>query len=633
MPFGFHALAGAWLFALLGPLVVFYFLKLKRPRQTISSLVLWRQVINDSRVNSPFQRFKRNLLLLLQILLLVLVVLAAMQPFRRARGQRLERIPVLIDCSASMAALDREGGVSRLDVAKKRARSLIDGLLPDQELCLISFSDTARKRTDFTNNKRVLRDTLDMLAIEDLPGNVEDALRLAQGLSRTASFDEVLLLSDGNFPRRAHFELSFTLGFQRLEPAGANLGITALTARRQGTASWDIFVQIEGSAHADLTGSLELTQDGDIAATQAFTLGSGEAERMIFRIRGSRATVIRARLIPGGFDSLASDNAASITLPALRNMWVYCPQSLVAYRHALAATPGIRVLVEPEAAQFDFLISDRAEDLTLKAGAALYVGVIPGDLQGLLQVAEGGSAVVDWRRNAALFQHVELNDLVLLDEPQMTAGVREEDIENLGYEVIAWGGKGPLILRKGERDRLDYFMLFDSSRSTLPYRVGFPVLVANLARLAARQAGLASAAAPRTGVLPAMVLAKEREYDVEGPGGIALRGRSDAQGRLAGVQAMRTGRYRVMDGGVERAAVEVALLAPSETGLAGVSEIIFDEDMAVGEASGPLRADRSLWMALALIAFLVLLVEWWYFNRRPLPSAAGTVEAARGAGL
>ena len=62
----FTSLSSAWLFALIVPLVIFYFLKLKRPRQTIPSLVLWRQVMNDQRVNSPFQRFKRNLLLLLQ---------------------------------------------------------------------------------------------------------------------------------------------------------------------------------------------------------------------------------------------------------------------------------------------------------------------------------------------------------------------------------------------------------------------------------------------------------------------------------------------------------------------------------------------------------------------------------------
>ena len=105
----FTSLSSAWLFLLIVPLVVFYFLKLRRPRVEISSLVLWRQVLSDQRVNSPFQRFKRNLLLLLQLLLLALLVLAAMQPFLRRETGRAHRLPVLIDVSASMAALGQGG--------------------------------------------------------------------------------------------------------------------------------------------------------------------------------------------------------------------------------------------------------------------------------------------------------------------------------------------------------------------------------------------------------------------------------------------------------------------------------------------------------------------------------------------
>src|SRR3954453_12282906 len=97
----FLSLSSAWFFLLLAPLIAFYFLKLRRPRQVIPSLVLWRQVLADQRVNSPFQRFKRNILLLLQLLLLALLALAAMQPVLRRLGSGATRLPVLIDVSAS----------------------------------------------------------------------------------------------------------------------------------------------------------------------------------------------------------------------------------------------------------------------------------------------------------------------------------------------------------------------------------------------------------------------------------------------------------------------------------------------------------------------------------------------------
>ena len=60
-----------WISVLVLPvLAALYFLKLKRPQLEVPSLVLWRRVLDDQRVNSPFQRFKRNLLLLVQLLLL-----------------------------------------------------------------------------------------------------------------------------------------------------------------------------------------------------------------------------------------------------------------------------------------------------------------------------------------------------------------------------------------------------------------------------------------------------------------------------------------------------------------------------------------------------------------------------------
>ncbi|MGB8168843.1 MAG: VWA domain-containing protein, partial [Chthoniobacteraceae bacterium] len=206
---GFSSLASAWLFALLIPVVLFYFLKLKRPRAEIPSLVLWRQVLSDQRVNSPFQRFKRHLLLLLQILLLCLLALAAMQPFLRRTSARGDRLVIMIDVSASMAALHHEGGSSRLDEARKKVREIIDGMLPGQEMSLIAFSRHARRLIPFTDNQRDLRDALTALETEDVPSDLEEALRLAQALARSASFEKVLLFSDGNFPAKANFELPF----------------------------------------------------------------------------------------------------------------------------------------------------------------------------------------------------------------------------------------------------------------------------------------------------------------------------------------------------------------------------------------------------------------------------------------
>ena len=621
----FTALSSAWLFLLLVPLVAFYFLKLKRPRQVVPSLVLWRQVLADQRVNSPFQRFKRNILLLLQILLLLLLVLAAMQPILRRATSGATRLPVLIDVSASMAALDKAGGQSRLDAAKARVRSLIDTLPSDQQVCLIAFAKTARRLTGFTNNRTELRDALATLEIDDVPGDLEEALRLAQALARTAQFDRIWLISDGNFPARANFELSFQIDFQRLAPAGTNFGITTLNARRALGGQWEVFVQLAGSTDAESTsGTVELRQGESVIGSEKVSLVKGSAPRLSFRVGGEQAVTLQARYVPSDFDALASDNTAWLTLPAVRPLSVFVPAALTTFRHALGTLQGVNVFPDESGATqagYDLIISGEAADLQLPARAVCSIGRVPPELEKLVSLTPENGRVIDWRRDSPLLQHVSLDDVVLMDTAHRAPDATEMSFRDLGYETLADGPHGPVILEKRDGDILRVHLLFQPERSTLPYRVGFPVLVSNLVQIALKQAQLAEVAAAPTGVLPPLALAAERTVQVEGPANFRTEAKTDARGQLTGVPAPRAGEY-VIRGEGEPRRVGVSVLSPAETSLVAVDQIEFNEQLKVTAATGAVRTDRSLWWALSAVALAVLLVEWWWFNRRPALSVA-----------
>ncbi len=618
----FLSLSSAWLFALLVPLTALYFLKLKRPRQVIPSLVLWRQVMNDQRVNSPFQRFKRNLLLLLQILLLTLLVLAAMQPLLRHRSSVAGRLPVLIDTSASMAALDKPGGISRLDAVKRRVGEMLDALPADQQISLIAFGKTARRLTEFTNNARELRTALDAIDVEDVPGDLEEALRLAQGLARSAPFDRVLLLSDGNFPARTNFELPFKIDYERVAPAGGNFGVTACSARRGLSGQWEVFVQLGGSAGAEATtGSVELRQDGAVVATEPVTLVAESAPGLAFKVAAQGATTIEVRLIPGGFDSLASDNSAWLTLPAPRPLDVFVPPRMAAFRHALEALDGVRLWPQDGMASpsvFDLALTDQAGDLPLAGRVVCTVGFVPEELAKMVAMQSGNSAVVDWRRDSPLLRHVVLDDVIFMDEPRMASAVSEPDFASAGFAVLAQGAHGPLLLEKRERDGVRIHALFAPERSTLPYRVGFPIFVSNLVQTAQGESKLAEVSAAQTGVLPSIAVAAGSQFEISGPSNFHREERSDGAGELSGVPAPRAGEYLIRGPGALDLKVGASLLSVAETDLAGVDALEFSDQIKVQAASGPsAMSDRSLWWPVACAAFATLLVEWWYFQRCP----------------
>jgi hypothetical protein len=63
--------------------------------------------------------------------------------------------------------------------------------------------------------------------------------------------------------------------------------------------------------------------------------------------------------------------------------------------------------------------------------------------------------------------------------------------------------------------------------------------------------------------------------------------------------------------------VGAGLLSPSETSLAGVAQIEFNEQLQVAEASAVVKTDWPLWPTLLMVALVVMLAEWWFFQKKP----------------
>lgn len=619
---GFASVLQAWWFLLLIPLVIFYFLKLRRPRQEIPSLALWRQVISDQRVNSPFQRFKRNLLLLLQALLLCLLVLGAMRPYLTSGGATENYLPILIDTSASMGALDQPGGATRLAQAKEKAARFIDDMLSDQQICLISVNSSARRLTDFTNNKRVLHEALSQLEASHLPSHLEDGFRVAQALSRAYAIKSAVLLSDGNIPTDLDLELPFKLVFQRVGNAAnvpANVGIVDLNARR-ARSGWDVFARLEGSAAARTLAEYELLQNGQVIKTGSVSLEAvreSVAERLVFRVATETAATLELRLKPDGFDALESDNVAYLALPAPRPLAVYCPEDLTSFRNALANIPDLALTPGngdvPAAVDLKFVAGPLASGPT--AGLQFHVGYVPEELSPLVEIESGLADIVDWQRTSPLLQHVQLLDVQIADQPRQAKGVGERDYELAGFEILAQSGTGPLIVEKPTPGQLDIYCLFHPDRSSLVYRVGFPILVQNLVQMAMTRAGLLESKGLSTGTLPAQRLKPDLEYTLKGPHQFSESMSSDHDGFLVGLSIPYTGVYE-LQGGSDSPTLGVSLLSARETSLAAIDTIKFPE-VAVTAVDKLVRTERPLWGWCALAGLGLLMVEWWYFQKRP----------------
>src|SRR5580700_9402390 len=138
-----------------GLIVLMYILKLKRKDVIVSSTFLWRQVIRDVQANAPFQKLRRNLLLLLQLIIATLIILAVSLPFLLAAGTGGKNIVLIVDTSASMQATDVSP--SRLDEAKRKAYDQISRMRPSDSMMILSASSRPEAITGFTSEKSELR--------------------------------------------------------------------------------------------------------------------------------------------------------------------------------------------------------------------------------------------------------------------------------------------------------------------------------------------------------------------------------------------------------------------------------------------------------------------------------------------
>ncbi len=143
-----------WAFLLLGlsvPLLLLYFLKVRRQQRRVSSVLLWSPVFRDQQASALFQRLQLDPLLLLQLLALLLLCAALARPTLTLQGKGAERLIFVVDTSASMQA--RDVGSSRIREAQQQAAGLIAEAGQGAEMMVIEAGSQPTIRLHFTRDR------------------------------------------------------------------------------------------------------------------------------------------------------------------------------------------------------------------------------------------------------------------------------------------------------------------------------------------------------------------------------------------------------------------------------------------------------------------------------------------------
>jgi hypothetical protein len=591
-------------------IVLLHLLRERRQRVPVPSLLLWANL--PRRIDGErSRRLPLTLLLLLHLLVAALLGFALGGPqIAGTPAPDARHTALIIDTSSSMAAID--GGASRFEQVRQRARALIAAISPGDRMTLIAAGPRAQIVAS-GEDPFVLTVALDTLQPGGVGVAINEALTLAEAALDPQFSRRIIVLTDGALPPQPVRDVAVPVEWVQIGSAIPNRAIIAFASRPWGSRI-QVYARVASYDTAPFNGTLRIFSGNQVLAEDQVTIAPDSETEISWTLPGGVETL---RAVIDGRDALPQDDSAYLSVaqgrPAVALLVSNQPAAL---RRALEAIPGVTVVVTtpdayattPERVIADLTIFDGFLPDAWPQGSVLVIAPPPDS--SLLRVAP---------------------DLQLLDTG-VPLRQRGSTLEGLGFggvvfnavrriepppwaEVLLASGDLPLILRGRIEGREVAIWTFDLASGNLTTRLAFPLLVARTVRdLAPPPLPQAVRAGEMLTIRPdprttALVIRGPDSRRIEVPVTSVVTLDTLIEPGFHTVEEQRSG-TTILAGvvGVNAGAAIESNLRPQS------APLLRAPGNDPGSASGQHMID--LWPWLAGTALIILAIEWVYVLRR-----------------
>ncbi len=612
-------LANPYALLLLGLIPILILIHSLKPRPQmveVTSLFLWEEALRERSGGFRIHRIIRNLPLLLQILAVLLAVLALANPIVPYRSVLQGDVILVLDTSASMRTVGPMG--IRFDMAKREALKLIDQIPEGRKMLVLEAGSKPGLKSPFSGDRKRLKQVIQSIQPTDAPGDMKKALYLAMSFMDPERNDKVLFITDG---ASQDFERGGRL-HSRMEPVlipggSQNVGITKFEFRRclGNQERYEILLEIKNFNPNAILCPLRLSLDGKTLLTRTVGLKAGEKKLLIFPYSGLMVGV--AEVILDLEDDFPTDNRARAVLRSSEDIWVLLvSKGNFFLEKLLGAYPQVKVnsLKEiipsswtEQSQRHDIVILDRISPPFLGRGNYLLIRSLAPPLP-LATIGEvKDPPVLAWDRKSPLMEGLDLRTLRV----EGTTLVKAENPVRVLLESPDTG----MIYSYEDQGIRAVYMGFDLTRSDLPLRVAFPVMMSNIFRwLYPDKLGFSSRQVQAGGPFPIYLEPGTKEFSVRTPDGkwetLQAKGNPYHYSNTD-----QTGIYTVAEGNRQRS-FAVNLVDERESDIRGPQ--IRSEDKGREAKPGvTVRAFVPLWPYLLFGGCLLLFLEWYVWCRKP----------------
>jgi hypothetical protein len=583
-------------------------LKKQHEDVTVSSTMLWQQVLKDLQATRPWQRLRTRLLLILQILAVLLFALSLARPVFFGGEGGIHYIAV-VDTSARMQATDVKP--SRMDRAREDLLDLIQIMKPKDTMTIIQAGIQPFIAAGPTGESSTLQEYAGKLRASNGRSDLDRAVQLAQTLLRDTENEsgQIHVFSD------KQMEDGQGLISHIYSGNGQNAAVTHVSYDRID----DKVIALTRVANYgdDRNVTLELKIDGSLNNIKEAYIPAGEEANIYWTDIPSSARIIEVSLAEE--DDLLLDNygLAAVNeeyrLKALlvseRNVFLERAVSLRKDIEILKANPG----QEPESHDFQLYVYDGSLPDELPADGHMILFNPPSNEQ--LGISTEGEIVPS---GISVNKHALYPKLMEYVEPQgYQIAKAKKMIVPAGFDVLLADQAGNPILAVGELgSRKIAVFPFSLHQSNLPLKADFPILIQNLLSWMQPPNMNFSAEVYAGEALQLSTFPDVSEVTVTDPSGKEYR--FDAYPAPVFYDTQDVGVYKVIQKAEEQTyegsfVVSVPTMEVSDLRLKTKSA-----SQQPGQRTQPQKTgspfQKEIWLAAGWLLLLLLLIEWWVYH-------------------
>lgn len=593
--------------------VALWLFRRKAKRIPVSTLLFFRSLAREHQESAWLRRLKRLLALLLSLLVIVCSAFALSRPYREGGGDTPKSLVILLDRSASMAAVDAKGR-TRLDEAKDLLKERLQALPENVITSLVLYdakAEVAQSRS--TNRREMLRliAQAQFVPVEDRP---EEALVVARRLAALDAPSEIWMA--GDHPASVEGESASRVRVLNVAlPSSTNAGITGFQIRPAPLSRnrFEAFVEVSASSSngEPLEATLEARLDGRPVQLRQLGLKPGGSTRLILPLEGGKGQRLEME-VRAKDDCLGWDNVALAPLPETKPLVVAwfteSPDPFVELAlSSLLAEERIQVL---KGGPKDWPLKERPDVFVFENWLP---SSWPTDRPALVLNPAGSAGPIHSKRLDKSVPYesvraVQPEHPVLYRVTSARVAVTQSTVLNVSdtLETLWMAGQEPVLAAGEAGGQRLVVTAFQPGRSEqLALLSAFPLLIGNALYWCAESSdALASLKPERVGgfVQTESGLVKWRAWD-----GARFVDASD-EAKAGMLELRRLGVWEAADGKTGAS----MLLSERETNVPGLSTDAKGGDDAVTRWAG-----GGNWSALLLwLALTVLLVESWLFHRQ-----------------